>query len=184
MKLFNTIIFSVLLLILTSNILFSSTNKSQINEFEKSEKMRLDKFFKNGKVTFKIPNEVASFDKYRLIINTKEIIYPNHINFIDFEPMGVRFYNESSRPGSYNGYEERYEYSKDDRRDYFSITDEYEISIWLPIKTLKLFCSIPELDMGINGNFKPKIGLKSELLLLDKEQLDTQINKLENKNNK
>lgn len=178
MKLFNNIIFSVFLLISLSTVSLAVSNKSEINEVEKLEKIRLDKFFKNGKVKVSVDYERNS---YVLKINTKEVIYPNHITFIDFEPMGVRFYNMSERPGSYNPYEQRYEYSNDDRRNYFSTTDEYEITISLPLKTIKLFCSIPELDMGINGNFKPKAGLKSELLILDKEQLENEIKKLENK---
>ena len=144
----------------------------------------MDKFFKNGKVKVSVSEQFDPIEKrnsYILKINTKEIIYPNHIDFIDFEPMGVRFYNMSQRPGFYNPYEGQYEYSKDDRRDYFFFFFEYEITINLPLKTIKLFCSTPELDMGINGNFKPKSGLKSELLILDKEQLDNEIKKLENK---
>lgn len=104
-------------------------------------------------------------DEYFLELDTKEIIFPNHINYISFEPIGLEYWNSK--------------YDNDAK--YFQIINGSKISISISLNNLEQIYSINNIDFGINGKFKSEIYGSSDLLKYNQSDLKNEINNCNNK---
>jgi hypothetical protein len=106
-------------------------------------------------------------DEYFLELDTKKIIFPNHINYISFEPIGLEYWN----------------LKHDNDARHFTIIDGNKISISISLNNLEQIYSIDNIDFGIDGKFKSEIYGSSALLEYNQSDLQNEINNCNNKIN-
>lgn len=182
MKIFLSIIVLFFITNLSANSTFGDIYPNFEENMREKELKRLKDFFGKGIVKTNLSSKcgVANnryftdslfepyvFDDYSLELDPTEIIYPNKIKYIDFEPIAVRYNNPKEL----------------DKENFFYIDENIKIRINMKLSDLKQLYTLKDIDLGINGDFKPKNGIKSELIEFKKEYLENTINQCESKIN-
>lgn len=167
----------------------SGYSLATIEELKRIDREYIDnelKFFKYGYIGISVKNEcyvsgnilfsynmfspIIEKDKYSLILDIKDMIYPNHINYIELEPIGLKYWNFN------NDY-------YDNNREFFNTTSDNKLKISMSLNNLEEIYSINKIDLGINGYFLSKDLELENRLLYNKNDLEKEINNCQDKIN-